>query len=238
MRSGGAAATHAGREEPVESGEGLSWEPLRPELVVEVAYEHMQGSTLPAHVAFPKMAQGQEAGRLHLCAVRGCSCAGVDGSIFAAVVERYLVSHWIRVDAGFCATPVSGRRRGQAFPAAGRNFGDVAQIDADARPGRGPASHGVHQDVVDGQPFRCSGAWLSIVPVRPTQPLYPGSLRRPPGESLFAPLVVASPLPPRPEGLSWLSKARLAALRPPFCENAAATEHHRVRCSSLVGKFE
>src|SRR5262249_20704058 len=26
------------------SGKGLSWEPLRPELVAEVAYEHMQGS--------------------------------------------------------------------------------------------------------------------------------------------------------------------------------------------------
>ena len=25
-------------------GKDLSWEPLRPELVVEVAYEHMQGS--------------------------------------------------------------------------------------------------------------------------------------------------------------------------------------------------
>ena len=36
--------SHAWRPEPVERGQGLSWEPLRPELVVEVAYDHMQGS--------------------------------------------------------------------------------------------------------------------------------------------------------------------------------------------------
>ena len=32
-----------GGAEPVERGQGPGWEPLRPELVVEVAYEHMQG---------------------------------------------------------------------------------------------------------------------------------------------------------------------------------------------------
>ena len=31
-------------------GKDLSWEPLRPELVVEVAYEHMQGSRF-RHIA-------------------------------------------------------------------------------------------------------------------------------------------------------------------------------------------
>ena len=34
----------ARRPEPVEPRQGLSWEPLRPELVAEVAYEHMQGT--------------------------------------------------------------------------------------------------------------------------------------------------------------------------------------------------
>jgi len=35
--------THARREEPESAGKTLEWEPLRPELVVEVAYDHMQG---------------------------------------------------------------------------------------------------------------------------------------------------------------------------------------------------
>jgi hypothetical protein len=39
-----AANTGAGSTEPLEQGKDLSWEPLRPELVVEVAYDHMQGS--------------------------------------------------------------------------------------------------------------------------------------------------------------------------------------------------
>jgi ATP-dependent DNA ligase len=43
-RRGEPGAANAGRQEPVEWGQGLSWEPLRPELVVEVAYEHMQGT--------------------------------------------------------------------------------------------------------------------------------------------------------------------------------------------------
>ena len=46
---GSAAAGEAGRRMPGgqsrwSQGKDLSWEPLRPELVVEVAYEHMQGS--------------------------------------------------------------------------------------------------------------------------------------------------------------------------------------------------
>src|SRR5687768_14360865 len=31
-------------QQPWSQGKDLSWEPLRPELVVEVAYEHMQGA--------------------------------------------------------------------------------------------------------------------------------------------------------------------------------------------------
>ena len=38
-------------------GKDLSWEPLRPELVVEVAYDHMQSGRLSPHGAVPALAQ-------------------------------------------------------------------------------------------------------------------------------------------------------------------------------------
>jgi hypothetical protein len=38
----------------------LSWEPLRPELVAQVAYEHMQGNRF-RHLSLPALARGQEA---------------------------------------------------------------------------------------------------------------------------------------------------------------------------------
>ena len=60
-------------------GKDLSWEPLRPELVVEVAYDHMQGEPLPSHGAVSKVAHGQEAERLHLCPARSCSAARAGG---------------------------------------------------------------------------------------------------------------------------------------------------------------
>ena len=47
-------------------GKDLSWEPLRPELVVEVAYDHMQGSRFRHTAQFRRWRTRQEAGRLHL----------------------------------------------------------------------------------------------------------------------------------------------------------------------------
>ena len=52
-------------------GKDLSWEPLRAELVAEVAYEHMQGDALPPHRALSSLAPRQEPARLHLRAARG-----------------------------------------------------------------------------------------------------------------------------------------------------------------------
>ena len=43
-RSGEAEHRMPGGQSRWSQGKDLSWEPLRPELVVEVAYEHMQGS--------------------------------------------------------------------------------------------------------------------------------------------------------------------------------------------------
>jgi hypothetical protein len=60
------------RKEPLERRKDLSWEPLRPELVVEVAYDHNGGrraSATPAH--YPALATRQAAARVHLRPARG-----------------------------------------------------------------------------------------------------------------------------------------------------------------------
>ena len=54
----GAGQRRPGGQSRWSQGKDLSWEPLRPELVVEVAYEHMEGSTLSPHVTIPKVADG------------------------------------------------------------------------------------------------------------------------------------------------------------------------------------
>ena len=56
-------------------GKDLSWEPLRPELVVEVAYDHMQGNRFRHTGALSPVAHRQEAVRLHLCPARSRSAA-------------------------------------------------------------------------------------------------------------------------------------------------------------------
>ena len=48
--SGGAKQRRPGAQSRWSQGKDLSWEPLRPELVVEVAYDHMQGSRF-RHIA-------------------------------------------------------------------------------------------------------------------------------------------------------------------------------------------
>ena len=51
-------------------GKDLSWEPLRPDLVVEVAYEHMQGSRFRHTAQFRRWRTDEAAEGLHLCATR------------------------------------------------------------------------------------------------------------------------------------------------------------------------
>ncbi len=51
-----------GGEEPVDRSKDLSWELLRPELVVEVAYEHMQGDRF-RHLAHFRRWRGDKAPR-------------------------------------------------------------------------------------------------------------------------------------------------------------------------------
>ena len=69
-------------------GKDLSWEPLRPELVVEVAYDHMQGSRFRHIAQFRRWRTDKEAGRLHLCPARSGSAAGTGRDFRTAVAER------------------------------------------------------------------------------------------------------------------------------------------------------
>ena len=62
-------------------GKTLAWEPLRPELVAEVAYDHMQGDPLPPRRALPALAHRQAAARLHLRAARGRPAARALGDL-------------------------------------------------------------------------------------------------------------------------------------------------------------
>ena len=73
-------------------GKDLSWEPLRPELVVEVAYEHMQGTRFRHMAQFRQMAHRQEAERLHLCAARSGPAAGADGDFRRAAADAVYAS--------------------------------------------------------------------------------------------------------------------------------------------------
>ena len=52
-------------------GKDLSFVPLRPELVVEVRYEHMEGDPVPAHRPVQPLAAGPRPALLHLRAARG-----------------------------------------------------------------------------------------------------------------------------------------------------------------------
>ena len=47
-------------------GKDLSWEPLRPELVVEVAYDHMQGTRFRHTAQFRRWRTDKKPARLHL----------------------------------------------------------------------------------------------------------------------------------------------------------------------------
>jgi 2-polyprenyl-3-methyl-5-hydroxy-6-metoxy-1,4-benzoquinol methylase len=62
-------------------GKDLSWEPLRPELVVEVAYDHMQGSRFRHTAHVPALATRQGSARVQLRAARGRGAARARGDL-------------------------------------------------------------------------------------------------------------------------------------------------------------
>ena len=95
-------------------GKDLSWEPLRPELVVEVAYDHMQGARFRHTAQFRRWRYRQEAERLHLRAARSRAAAGAwRRSSRPAASLAQLALRAIRA---------SDRRRGRGSPAAGASL--------------------------------------------------------------------------------------------------------------------
>ena len=85
--SGGPGHRMPGGMSRWSQGKDLSWEPLRPELVVEVTYEHMQGARFRHMSHFREMANRQKAERVYLCAARSGSSAGIGRHFF----ERALI---------------------------------------------------------------------------------------------------------------------------------------------------
>jgi ATP-dependent DNA ligase len=65
-------------------GKDLSWEPLRPELVVEVAYDHMQGSRFRHTAHFRRWRSDNGRARLYVRATRGGSAARVGRDLSGA----------------------------------------------------------------------------------------------------------------------------------------------------------
>ena len=103
----------AWRESRWSQGKDLSWEPLRPELVVQVAYDHMQGIRFRHTAQFRRWRARQAAARLHLRAARGRRAAGARRDL-----QRRRFSGACLAARG---APLrgSGRRPGRASPAAG-----------------------------------------------------------------------------------------------------------------------
>ena len=83
-------------------GKDLSWEPVRVELVAEVAYEHLQGDRF-RHTALRALASRPRTGIVHLCAARR---AGPDG---AARDLRPRRGAWIVTESGPTASVLAGQ---------------------------------------------------------------------------------------------------------------------------------
>ncbi len=137
-------------------GKDLSWEPLSAELVVEVAYEHMQGSRF-RHIAHFRRWRTDK--RPPDCTYEQLEVVPPHelATIFAA---RAVSALYIGFPLGFLRSSSGAHSRhwrvgsssGSGVSCGGRMlFGDVAQIDANTRPGGGAPAHGVHQDVVHGE---------------------------------------------------------------------------------------
>ena len=133
-------------------GKDLSWEPLRPELVVEVAYDHMQGDRFRHTAQFRRWRTDKRPSdctfeQLEVVAAAGARgdlrdrrCADDSSRRSCACVARALAPLARRIVVGV----------GRLLRRPDR-LGDVAQIHADARPRRRTAAHRIDQHVVDRQ---------------------------------------------------------------------------------------
>ena len=159
-------------------GKDLSWEPLRPELVVEVAYEHMQGARFRHMAQFRRWRTDKKPS--------DCTYAQLEvvppQELMAIFVDRPLDS-LTRARSCVLSSHLRhsrvGSSSGSGVSCGGRSvFGHVAQIHADARPGGRSAAHRIDQHIVDGQERRrLADVCSSIVPDPPARLLYPANSR-------------------------------------------------------------
>ena len=130
-------------------GKDLSWEPLRPELVVEVAYDHMQGTRFRHTAQFRRWRPDKRAARLHATRSSRWSRRTSWRRSSQRAAERSL-----RLRGR--AARRSPRARGIVVGVGrllrrAQRLRDVPQVDADARPGRRAPAHRVDEHVVDGE---------------------------------------------------------------------------------------
>ncbi len=141
-------------------GKDLSWEPLRPERVCEVAYDHMQGTRFRHAAHFHALAAGQAAGGLPLRPARGharlrarAGLRGVSLGALGGLARRSLAR-----------CPLTRRPFKKAPPGVVVGVGrlglrtvrlrNVSQVHADPRPCAGSPAHRVDEDVVGLEPGR------------------------------------------------------------------------------------
>ena len=173
-------------------GKDLSWEPLRPELVVEVAYDHMQGDRFR-----------------HTAQFRRWRTDKPPGDCTYAQLEVVPPEELAKIASGRARRVIVGIRR---LLGRTNRFRDIAEIDANAGPRGGAASHRIDEDVFDGDVLRRPrGGDSSSARVLPAPRLCWGSSRR----------------DQRHFGFCGRGKGRPGTVRSPSCGSAAAMGRRR-----------
>ena len=120
-------------------GKDLSWEPLRPELVVEVAYEHMQGARFRHTAQFRRWRTDKKPGDCTYAQLEVVAAARADGDFCRRPLKprktcsRILARCMARSTLG---TPLTRRiviRVGR-FLRGSQRFGHMAEVYPDAGP--------------------------------------------------------------------------------------------------------
>jgi len=102
-----------GGQSSLEPGKDLSWEPLRPELIVEVCYDHMQGDRFRHTAQFRRWRPDKKAKRLYIRQLEV-----IPPEELAAIFPQGKVSLTPFSSSSASATHVWDHRLGPAFPAA------------------------------------------------------------------------------------------------------------------------
>ena len=126
---------HARGQSRWSAGKDLSWEPLRIERVCEVKYDHMQGDRFRHAAIFQRWRPDKQPGDCRYDQLEVTTPYELEKVFGAARAAAGDVPH------------SSALVRIERFLRGPQLFGNVLQIDADARPRVKPAAHGVHEHV-------------------------------------------------------------------------------------------